>query len=274
MTTADVVGAQARQRFDVHDVRFHRVLHSEWVKLWSLRSTILTLASAVAAMIVIGCLASWAFISNWEDLDPRERAGFNPVDPALVGVNIAQLAVVVLGVLAVTGEYATGMIRATLSAVPRRLPVLWAKASLYAAVTFTLMTATSLAAFLAAQLFLGERSSDLSEPHLARAVLGTAGHLTAIAVLAVAVGFLLRSTAGAVASLFGLLLVVPTLGLLLPSSWQDSLLPYLPSYAGSAITSVRDQPELLSPSAGALTLGAWALIPLFAAAVGLRRRDA
>jgi ABC-type transport system involved in multi-copper enzyme maturation permease subunit len=258
----------------VGDVRLRRVLVSEWIKLWSLRSTVLTLLAAVVAMVAVGCLASWAFVSNWDELTPAERAGFNPIDPALVGVNLAQLAVGVLGVLLITGEYATGMIRATLSAVPTRLPVLWAKAGLYAAVTFVLMAATSLIAFLMAQLFLGDRGVGLGVAELPRALLGTAGYLTAIGVLAVALGFLLRSTAGGIATLFGLLLVVPTLGLLLPSSWRDAVLPYLPNYAGSAVTTVRPQDDLLSATGGALVLVAWALIPLLAAALVVRRRDA
>ncbi len=258
----------------VQDVRFRRVVVSEWVKLWSLRSTVLTLLAAVVAMVLIGCLAAWAFTSNWDDLDPAERATFNPIDPALVGVNLAQLAVGVLGVLLITGEYATGMIRATLSAVPTRLPVLWAKAGVYAVVVFVLMAVTSLVAFLAAQLFLGDRGAGLAAAELPQALLGTAGYLTAIAVLAVALGFLLRSTAGGIATLFGLLLVVPTLGLLLPSSWRDTLLPYLPNNAGSAVTTVRPLDDLLSPTGGALVLLAWALIPLLAAALVLRRRDA
>ena len=258
----------------VHDVRLRRVVVSEWIKFWSLRSTVLTLLAAVVAMVVVGCLASWAFVDNWDELTAAERAGFNPIDPALVGVNLAQLAVGVLGVLLITGEYATGMIRATLSAVPTRLPVLWAKAGLYAAVTFVLMAVTSLVAFVTAQLFLGERGAGLGVSELPRALLGTAGYLTAIGVLAVALGFLLRSTAGGIATLFGLLLVVPTLGLLLPSSWRDQLLPYLPNYAGSAVTTVRPQEDLLSVTGGVLVLAAWALIPLFAAALVLRRRDA
>jgi ABC-2 type transport system permease protein len=258
----------------VQEVRFRRVLVAEWVKLWSLRSTVLTLLAAVLAMVVIGCLAAWAFTSNWDDLDPAERATFNPIDPALVGVNLAQLAVGVLGVLLITGEYATGMIRATLAAVPTRLPVLWAKAGLYAVVVFVLMAVTSLVAFLTAQLFLGDRGAGLGADGLPRALLGTAGYLTVIAVLAVAVGFLLRSTAGGIATLFGLLLVVPTLGLLLPSSWRDTLLPYLPNNAGSAVTTIRAQDGLLSPTGGAFVLLAWAALPLLAAALVLRRRDA
>ena len=258
----------------VEDVRVRGVVVSEWVKLWSLRSTWLTLLAAVIAMVAIGCLAAWAFTSNWDDLDAGERAAFNPVDPALVGVNIAQLAIGVLGVLLVTGEYATGMIRATLTAVPSRLRVLGVKAGLFALVTFVLTAAASLVAFLLAQTFLGSRGADLGAPGLPGALLGTAGYLTAIGVLAVALGFLLRSTAGGITTLVGLLLVLPPLGFFLPSSWQDHLLPYLPSSAGSAVSTVASRPDLLSPTGGALVLLAWALVPLAAAAVSLVRRDA
>jgi hypothetical protein len=269
-TTVDLAATRVR----VSDVRFRQVLASEWAKLWSLRSTLLTLLTAVVAMVAVGCLASWAFSANWDDLHPHERAAFNPIDPALVGVNLAQLAIGVLGVLLVTGEYATGMIRATLAAVPRRLPVLWAKALLFAGVTFALTLIASFGAFLLSQMLLGSRGTDLGAAGLPRALLGTAGYLTAIAVLAVALGFLLRHTAGGIATLFGLLLVVPPLGYFLPDSWQDGVMPYLPSFAGTALFSVQPQPDLLSPTAGALVLLAWALVPLAAAAVVLVRRDA
>ena len=272
--TATTLDRTPTRRVPVGDVRFRGVLASEWVKLWSLRSTLLTLLAAVVALIAIGCLASWAFSSNWDDLDARERAAFNPIDPALVGVNLAQLAIGVLGVLLVTGEYATGMVRATLAAVPTRLPVLWAKAGVYAVVTFVLTGAASLVAFLLAQLFLGSRGADLGVAELPRALLGVAGHLTAIGLLAVALGFLLRNTAGGIATLFGLLLVVPPLGFFLPSSWQDHLLPYLPSSAGSALYTVQPEPDLLSPAGGALVLLGWAVAALAAAAVTLVRRDA
>ena len=256
------------------DVSFRHVLASEWVKFWSLRSTLLTLLATVAIMIGIGALAAWAVDSSWDDLNAAERATFNTIDPALVGVNLAQLAVGVLGVLMVTGEYATGMIRATLTAVPTRLPVLLAKAGLYAVVTFVVTAAASLVAFLVAQPFFGSRGVGLGVAELPGALLGTAGYLTAIAVLAVALGFLLRSTAGGIATLFGLLLVVPPIAHFLPASWQDHLLPYLPNYAGTAVTTVNVSPELLSPTGGALVLAAWALVPLAGAAVALRRRDA
>ena len=106
-------------------VTFPRVLHSEWIKLRSLRSTGLTLAAAVLTMVAMGWIIAWATNRNWSELRPDEQAAFSAIDFTLAGSTLAQLAIGVLGVLLITGEYATGMIRATFGAVPRRLPVLW-----------------------------------------------------------------------------------------------------------------------------------------------------
>ena len=127
-----------------------RILSSEWVKLRTVRSTFFTLVAAVIAMIGLGPLSPIT-ADRWPDLTAAERAGYEPAALSLVGYCLAQLAVGVLGVLVITGEYSTGMIRATLTAVPRRLPVLWAKAAVFAAVVWALMTAASVASFLVSQ---------------------------------------------------------------------------------------------------------------------------
>jgi ABC-2 type transport system permease protein len=251
-----------------------RVLNSEWVKMRSLRSTALTLLAAVVTMVAAGWVFGWAANRQWTTMRPDQLAAFSAIDTTLAGYNLAQLAVGVLGVLLVTGEYATGMVRATLGAVPRRLPVLWAKATLYAAVTFALMLAAGTAAFLGGQQFLGAHGTDLSATGAVRALVGVAGYLTLIGVFAVALGFLIRSTAGGIATLFGLLLVLPGLGLLLPASWQDHLLPYLPSNAGASFISTQATDGSLSPSVGLLVLLGWVAGALAGAAVILRRRDA
>jgi ABC-2 type transport system permease protein len=251
-----------------------RVLVSEWIKLRSLRSTALTLLAAVVAMIALAWLVGWATNAHWATMQPDERAGFNPIDRSLAGVNLAQLAIGVLGVLLITGEYATGMIRATFAAVPRRLPVLWAKAALYAVVTFTLMLVSAFLAFLVGQHFLASHGTTLSAPHAWRAILGVAVYLTLIGMLAVAFGFLIRSTAGGIATLFGLLLVLPGVGQLLPASWQAHTLPYLPSNAGSSMFSVRVDPTALSPGTGLLVVCIWVAVALALAAVVVRSRDA
>jgi hypothetical protein len=251
-----------------------RVLRSEWIKLRSLRSTALTLLAAVVAMVALAALVGAATNSHWTRMSLIERLRFNAVDRSLAGVHLAQLAVGVLGVLMISGEYATGMVRATLSAVPRRLPVLWAKAALYAAVTFVLMLGSSFVAFLVGQHFLASHGTDLAAPHAWRAIWGTAGYLTTVALMAVTLGFIIRSTAGGIATLFGLLLVLPGIGLLLPTDWQTHTLPYLPSNAGESLYSAAPDPTALSPGHGLVVLLIWVVVGLAAAAVSLKRRDA
>ncbi len=250
-----------------------RVLRSEWIKMRSLRSTTLTLFAAIIAMVVLAGVIGAATNARWNHEGFVEHLRFNPINRSLGGVNIAQLAVGVLGVLLISGEYATGMVRSTFSAVPRRLPVLWAKVGLYASTIAVLMTGASFAAFLVGQHFLATHGTTLSAPHAVRAVIATAGYLTVIAVLAVALGFMIRSTAGGIATLFGLLLVLPGIGQLLPTSWQDHTLPYLPSNLGNAMYNVQPDPGSLSPGTALMVLMIWVVVFLVGAAVTLRVRD-
>ena len=216
----------------------------------------------------------WANNANWSELRPDEQASFSPIDGTLAGYRLAQLAIGVLGVLLVTGEYATGMIRATFGAVPRRLPVLWAKATLYTGVTFALMLGAAVAAFVGGQQLLGTHGTTLSADGAVRAIVGVAGYLALIGVFSVALGFIIRSTAGSVATLFGLLLVLPTLGLLLPSSWQDNLLPYLPSNAGATMFNAHTATDALSATTSLFVLLGWVVPALAGAALVLKKRDA
>jgi ABC-2 type transport system permease protein len=257
----------------VQPISTRRVLRSEWVKLRSLRSTAWTLLVAAVLMIGLGWLAGWDTNVAWSERSPQEQATFSAVDGTLGGFYLAQLAVGVLGVLIVTGEYATGMVRATFAAVPRRLPVLWAKAILFALVTFALMLVAAIVAFVGGQEFLSEHGTTFGGAGVVRGIVGVSGYLSVVAVLAVAVGFIIRSTAGGVATMCGLLLVAPTAGLLLPASWQEHLLPYLPSKAGAAVFSALPTPDSLSAAAGSVVLGVWLLVAVAAAALVLRRRD-
>jgi hypothetical protein len=251
-----------------------RVLSSEWIKMRSLRSTGLTLLAGLVAMVAVGWLVGWATNAHWSRMGPDERLRFNPIDSSLTGYHLAQLAVGVLGVLLISGEYATGMIRATFAAVPHRLPVLWAKAALYAVVTFVLMLIAGFAAFLGGQQFLSSHGTTLSATHALRDVIGVAGYLTLIGVLAVALGFIIRSTAGGIATLFGLLLVLPGIGQVLPTSWQLHTLPYLPSNAGASMFTESTDPGSLSASGGLFVLCLWVVAGLIGAAVLVKRRDA
>ncbi|MFC8501326.1 ABC transporter permease subunit [Pedococcus sp. NPDC057267] len=261
---------------DTGGVTFAGVVLSEWTKLRSLRSTVFSLLAAVAFVVGLSFLVPLVTVNHWPPRDPGELLTFDPTARSLAGVFLAQLAVGVLGVLLITGEYATGMIRATLAAVPTRLPVLWAKALVFAVVTFILMAPASVGAFLIGQSILSSKhlQTTLGSPGVLRAVLGAALYLTVIGLLGLALGALLRNTAGAISTLFGILFVLPIIVRFLPSSWADPIGKYLPSTLGEGITRVHPDPTALAPwTAFALFCG-YAAVVLAGAAAALKRRDA
>lgn len=257
-------------------VTLPRVVHAEWIKFRTLRSSYITLIAAAVLTIGFGALFCWATVHRWDQLPADERAHFSPAEHSLRGYFLAQLAIGVLGVLVVTGEYSTGMIRASLSAVPKRLPVLWAKTAVYGVVTWVVATVSAVIAFFLGQAILASKHIDttLSAPGVTRVVLGTGLYLTAVGLLAVGIGTLVRNTAGGIASVFGLLLVVPVLAEALPSDWRDSIAPYLPSNAGQALFSLQQGPHDLAPWTGFGVMCLYVLAALIGAAVVLKRRDA
>jgi ABC-2 type transport system permease protein len=276
MTTATIPAppAVALPPVEVGPVTQANVIRSEWIKFRTVRSTVIVSALTALFMVGLGLLVSAVTHSRWDHLDPGEQLPYNLIRRSLVGVNLAQLTVGVLGVLMITGEYTTGMIRATLGAVPKRLPVLWGKVAVFAPVTFALTLAASLAAFLGGQALLGSHGVSLSTPGAVRAVFGVALYLTVLGVLALALGFLIRNTAGAITALFALLIAVPGIAAALPSSWQRSIVPYLPSSAGQAVYMTHRDTNTMHPWAGFALFCLYTAIAVGAAAVALRRRDA
>ena len=252
------------------------VVRSEWTKLWSLRSTRWSLLFAVIAMAGLGVLIAAVSMGRWSHLSPGDRANFNSIDRSLGGYHLAQLAIGVLGVLVISGEYSTGMIRSSLMAVPRRLPVLWAKILVFASVTFVLMLASALVAFFAAQSILTEHHVNvtLSHPHALRTLVGTVLFMTVTGILCVALGTIIRSTAGAIATFAGLLFVLPGIVDILPSEIGESINPYLPSSAGGAIAKAIPDAHTLSPWGGFALYCAYTIVLLAGAAYLLVRRDA
>jgi ABC-type transport system involved in multi-copper enzyme maturation permease subunit len=249
-----------------------QVIRSEWIKLRTVRSSWFVLAATVLGIAVTGLLVSYVDNAHWSGLNAADRADFNPVNQDLIGVNLAELAVGVLGVLAVTGEYATGMIRATLAAVPGRFPVLAAKAGVLAAVTFAVSLVTVLVTFVGGQALLGSHGISLAHPGAVRAVFGATLYLTVVAVLGVGLGFGVRSTAGGIATLIGVLFVLPIIASALPGS--SGFERYLPSTAGRALFIMNGGDGILSPWLGFGIFLLYAVIVLAAAALVLRRRDA
>lgn len=253
-----------------------RVIASEWVKLRSLRSTWYTLAVAVVGMAGLGLLFSWVTESRWATAGPEERARFDAVGLPLRGMFLAQLAIGVLGVLVVTSEYASGLVRATFAAVPRRRPVMVAKAVVFSAVVLVAMAASAFAAFFGGQAFLARRhiQTTIGAPGVLRVVIGTALYLTVVGLLGIALGWLIRNTAGAIAVVFGLLLVLPVLGAILPASWGRHITPYLPSNAGQDLLAVHTQSPDLRPWVGFALFCGYVAAAFIAAQILLHRRDA
>jgi ABC-2 type transport system permease protein len=254
-----------------------RVLRSEATKLRSVRSTTWSLATATVLTVGLPLLFAAIVSSHWGHMSAAERAHRHPLDIALAGVNVSQLAIGVLGVLVITAEYSTGMIRATLGAVPRRLPVLWAKAGIFSAVTLALMIPSVVVAFFASQAVLARHDilqTSFTDPGVARAVIGGALYVTVIGVFALALGAIVRNTAGGIAAFVAILFVVPPLLLVLPSSWSDAVMPYLPSTAGRAIFALPPDAHQLGPWTGFALFCGYTAVALAIAAVLLVRRDA
>ena len=274
-TTAPALSAGPVQRaVQVQPVSQRRVITSEWIKLRTLRSSWITMGVAVAALAVLGLLIGVITNANWSHLDPDYAAHFNAVDVSLRGSNFAQLAIAVLGVLIISGEYSTGMIRSSLGAVPQRLPVLWAKLAVFGAATLVLMEIASFAAFWLGQAGLGTHGTTISSPGALRAVIGTGLYLTVVGILSVAFGFIIRSTAGGISAVIGLLLVLPGIMNVLPQTWQNHISPYLPSNAGGAVTTVHPDPGTLAPWTGFAVFCLYAVVATVIAAVLLNRRNA
>jgi ABC-2 type transport system permease protein len=262
-------------RFPGMKVTQARIIKSEWTKFRSLRSTLITLLVSVALTVGLGALISAVTASHWAQASPADRADFNAVVTSLNGVNISQLAVGVLGVLLISGEYATGMIRASLTAVPKRLPVLWAKLGVFAAVVGVLSVISTFAAFFLGQSLLSSKNLNvsISSPNALRMVLGAAVYLVLVGIIGMALGGLFRNTAAGISSLVAVFFVIPPILGLLPKSWSDHIGPYLPSNAGEAFWG-HPTGSHLAALTGLLVLCAWAAAAVAAAAIRLKQRDA
>lgn len=269
----------AREPRTVHKVTAGRVLRSEWSKLWSLRSTWITLALALVIGVAFGLLSLWhyksALTSGHRHMDP-DLATATAADLALFGTTFGQLALGVLGVLVTAGEYSTGMIRSTLVAVPTRLPVLWAKAGVYGVVALVVGTVGAFAAFVFGHGIVSGTPAaiSLSAPGVARSLLGAGVYLALVAVIGVGLGALLRSVAGGVSVLVATLMLVPGLAELLPTTLRDDITPYLPSNAGGSMYAVHHAAQTLTPGAGLAVFAGWTALALAGAAYRLRRTDA
>jgi ABC-type transport system involved in multi-copper enzyme maturation permease subunit len=258
-------------------VTMTHVLRSEWTKLWSLRSTRWTLLISFIAQAGLGPLIAAIQMSRWNQLSPHDRLSYDSINTAIGGYHLAQLAVGVLGVLVITGEYSTGMIRSSLMAVPKRLPVLSAKLIVYSLVTLVLMLIASLISFYAVQAIVTQHhvQHSLGYSGALRTVVGAALYMTVLAILCLGVGGILRNTAGGIATFVALLFVLPGISAILPTSVNNDISPYLPLNAGTTVAShTFDNSHHLAVWTGFALFCGYALVAMVGAAYSLVRRDA
>jgi ABC-2 type transport system permease protein len=252
------------------------VLAGEWTKFGTLRSTWITLGVSVLLLVAIGLIAAASFDPAGPHRGPAAGEVQNAVSLALAGTTFAGLAVGVLGVLFSAGEYTTGMIRSTLTAVPTRLPVLWAKSLIAGGVALVLMAVGALVSFVLGSFLLqtGVTALGLGDDGVLRSLAGAGLYLGLVAILGVGLGALVRSSAGGIAILAGSLLILPGLVSLLPSSWSSDISPYLPSTAGESVMTLHPASGSLSPGTGLAIFAGYVALVLVAAAYRLKKSDA
>ncbi|HCU94432.1 MAG TPA: ABC transporter permease [Actinobacteria bacterium] len=261
-------------------IGFGNLLLTEWTKIRSVRSTLWTLVIFAVVSLGLTGLFTWLTMRALTAGRPGARAADIGADPVAfilgTGLGLGQLAICVLGALVITAEYSSGTIRASLLAVPRRFPVLIAKGLVFSALVFVVGEAVAFGSFfIGAAIVHSHFPVSLSQPGVTRAVIGSGLYLTVLGLFALAIGSLIRHTAGAITTVIGLVLVIfPLLGLL-PDSWGAHIHAYAPTVAGQLITADHQQPgQLLSPWQGFGVFCAWTALLLIAGGQLLQRRDA
>jgi ABC-type transport system involved in multi-copper enzyme maturation permease subunit len=214
-------------------------LRSEFTKIRSVRSTYWTMIVLLVITIGIGALVSWLTGSHWNQASASQRASFDPTSNSLVGLFFGQFVIVVLGSMTITAEYSTGMIRTSLTSMPRRGVFFLAKAAVFTVIALVIGEIASFVAFFLGQALLGTApvhiSTSLSAPHVLRAVIGGGLFIAVCGLFAYGIGTLVRHTAAAISIAIGVLFVVPIIVNFLPSSWNNDILRFLPSEGGQAI---------------------------------------
>ena len=257
-------------------VRARDVLASEWIKLWSVRSTYATLS--IAAVLAVGLSALGTFLTATAAAHPPPGSPPlpDPLTLSFSGFPTAQLAVAVLGVLAFTAEHSTGLIRTTFVAVPRRRAVLAAKAATAGAVALAAGEVLAFASFFLTQAILSghHRGLSLAHPGVPGAVLAGGFYLAVVALLGVGLGVLLRSTAAAIAVAVALTYLIPEILSLLPPPWNGRIDRFLPLTAAQQLVSLHPRTDMFAPALSLLVVAGWAVAVLAAACAVITRRDA
>jgi len=254
---------------------FRSAARMEWLKLRSVRSTAWVLL--VFAAGVIGLAVLVLAHQHWATMSPADRASFDPTENSFAGLTIGQLAFGVLGALVITTEFSSGMIRATLAAVPNRPLLLAAKAAVLATVTLAAGEVLAFGAFAIGEAVLKSPAphAALGQPGVLRAVLMAGAYPALIALLALGLGAVIRHTAGAISAVVGVLFVLPLILVPLGTSIQNSVGQFMPMLiAENSLTAVKPVAHSLAPGAGLAMLCLYAVAALAAGAWALARRDA
>ena len=255
---------------------FGRLLRCEWTKIWSVRSTAWSLAILVVGGIGLSALIAGVMAAHWDTLSAADRQAITVKGAYGSGLSFAQLPMGVLGVLVITSEYGTGMIRSSLLAVPRRTPLLAAKATVFAVVAFVAGELLAFASVPLAKATIGSRVPEsLSDPATLRAAIGAGLYLAVLGLISLAVGAMIRHTAAAITAIIVIFVVFGDLSQLLPGSVGRHINAYMPANAGILVThTTRQAADLLSPWQGFGVLCLWTAVLLAAAGFLLTRRDA
>jgi ABC-2 type transport system permease protein len=255
---------------------YHRLTAAEWTKLRSLRSTTWTLSAMVLFSFGLCALICAVNAHDWSTFSAADRATWDPTNTSLAGTSAGQLAIGIFGVLAVTAEYASGTVRASLTAVPHRTRWLVAKGSVYALAALVIGLVVSFGSFLMGQAIFSGRVPSASLTHLDvfRAVSLAGVYLAMICLIGMGLGTIMRHTAAAISTVVALLLVVPGIISALPGSIANTVGRYFPEQiAGSSMGAVVPEAHAFSPFTGTAILCGYVAAVLVVAVALLRRRD-
>ena len=280
--------APARSR-DGSGLNFGRVLHSEWIKVTTVPSTVILLAITLVVMVGLAALFAWQLIVSLQfmaDSPPEMQAQMGGIqelrDTALstpgIGYIFGQLLIASLAVVLIASEWGTGMIRSTMVAVPKRIPALLAKNLVIALVAFVIGAGAALISYFVIQPILASEDLGfaLTDDGVAQTILGTGIYLALTAVISMAIGTLLRNTAGGVVTAIGLFFVLPVIVVNLIqglADWIPEVARFLPSNAGDRLFGLEAVEGQLTALEGGLVMAAWALALLVISLVVAKRRD-
>jgi ABC-2 type transport system permease protein len=252
-----------------------QVVRSEWTKIRSVASTVWTLSLAVVVTIALGMLISGLSNSEFDNMSERDRLSFDPTFISFAGMTLGQLALIVFGVLVVSNEYSTGMIRTSLAAVPRRGTFLASKIAVATGLALVVGLATSFITFFLGQAMLGDHRAEIGDPGVLRAVIGGGLYMTLIAMFSMGVAAMLRSPMLSLGILMPFFFLVSNI--LGNVSATEKIGQYLPDQAGSRIMQVVtpiDDDKPYGPWGGLGIMVLWVIVALAGGYATLKKRDA